>query len=47
MITTYHTLLSAAAYKEIAETFARRPETAFEELRERHAPGIIRIARVS
>lgn len=45
MITTYHTLLSAAAYKEIAETFARRPETAFEELRERHAPGIIRIAQ--
>jgi len=44
-ITTYHTLISPQAYKEITDVYAARPQTAFEELREHHAPGIIAIAR--
>lgn len=45
IITTYHTLISSSAYNDIKNTLAARPETAYEELRERHAPGIIRIAQ--
>ena len=45
LITSFHRLITVDEYKDITSTLISHPETAYEELKQRYAPGLISIAR--
>ncbi len=45
LVTSYHKLITVDEYKDITATLAERPETAYDELKQRYTSGLITIAR--
>ncbi len=45
LVTSFHKLITADEYKDIAATLTSRPDTAYDELKQRYAPGLISIAK--
>ncbi len=45
LVTSFHKLISAAEYKDIISALSSHPESAYDELKQRYASGLIAIAR--
>lgn len=45
IVTDYHRIISAQAYKDVVDTIQSNPDTAYSELRERYEAGVIAVAR--